>query len=147
MSKHTTRPEPSHSRDVSTDRPGPLKRLASTVVWYSPELTGVAVSAGAAATVWAPLGALGVALGAWIATDQVNIARERRHARRALTRSRRERAQLDAAEHDDTASTDTGDEHADDDPMSDDVSADVSGTDTTSGAPAAEGRSGWEVAG
>lgn len=143
MSKRTTRPEPNNS----TDRPRPLKRLASTVVWYSPELTGAAVSAGAAATVWAPLGAVGVALGAWIATDQVNIARERHRARRPLTRSRRERAQLDAAEHDDTASTDTGHEHADADPASDEVSVGVSGTDAATGASTAEGRSGWEVAG
>lgn len=133
MSKRKTQPE----ADTGTGRPGPLTRVASTVVWYAPELTGVAASAGAAATVWAPLGAIGAALGAWIATDQVNIARARRQHRHALTQARRERAQLDAA--DDNAAS----EHA----GGDTVSGDVSATDTATGAPTAEGRSGWEVAG
>ncbi|GAA5128892.1 hypothetical protein [Haloechinothrix salitolerans] len=121
---------------TDTARSGPLNRVASALAWYTPELTGAAVSAGAAATVWAPLGAISAALGAWIATDQVNAARARRHARREVE-YRAQRAQLDPAE----------DHDGEDDGAQDDARADdgvsVSG-------PAADERAerpGWEVAG
>lgn len=123
--------------DARTDtaRSGPLNRVASALAWYTPELTGAAVSAGAAATVWAPLGAISAALTAWIATDQVNAARARRHARREVEQ-RAQRAQLDPAEHHDDQDDGAQDNaHADD--------------DATAPAPADERaeRPGWEVAG
>lgn len=124
MSTPNTPPEP-HTTDTTTDRPGPCKRASSLVAWYMPELTGAAVSAGAAATVWAPLGVISGALAAWIATDQVNVARAHRRTRREVAQ-RAERAQLDTAEH-------TADDQA-------------SATESASGEQS-EDRSGWEVAG
>ncbi len=124
------------SDDTSTAPSGPLNRVASAVAWYTPELTGAAVAGAAAVTVWAPLGAISAALGAWIATDQVNAARARRRVRREITQ-RAERAQLNTAEA--TEHDDQDDTRADDG-----ASAREHATDRQ----AAEGeRPGWEVAG
>lgn len=82
---------------TNTTRSGTTNRVASALAWYTPELTGAAVAGAAAATVWAPLGAISAALAAWIATDQVTVARARRRAHREVEQ-RAERAQLDPAE-------------------------------------------------
>lgn len=140
MSTRNTAPEPRH--DTTTDRPGPFSRVTNTLAWYSPELTVAAASAGAAATVWAPLGAISVALGGWIAADQVNIARANRRVRRQITEQRTERAQPGpGGEHDEPA------ESSDDIPHDGAETGDASSAgDSTSDERAAE-RPGWEVAG
>lgn len=120
---------PNTPPDNDTEQPGPWDRAVSAVAWYVPELTGAAAAGTAAATVWAPLGAISAALAAWIASDQVRLARERRRVHRAVEQ-RTERAQLDAAEPDT--------EHADDD-------AHEHGSAT--GEQAKGERPGWEVAG
>ncbi|MPY82597.1 MAG: hypothetical protein GEV00_04605 [Actinophytocola sp.] len=78
MSTHNTQPEP----ETNTARPGPLQRLGNALAWYTPELSVAAASAGAAATVWAPLGVITAACGARIATNQINLARANRRVRR-----------------------------------------------------------------
>ena len=88
-----TRPEP-HDTEVNTDPPGPIDRVLNAVAWYTPELTGAAVTAGAAAAIWAPLGMLSAACGARIAADQINRARERHRIRREVENERAQR-QLD----------------------------------------------------
>lgn len=109
MSTRNTPPE-RHDSEVNTDPPGPVARVLNTVVWYTPELTAAAVTAGAAVTVWAPLGVLSAACGARIATDQINLARTRRRFRRALENERAQR-QLDHDSDggDDMAATADGD--------------------------------------
>jgi len=103
-----TRPEPLDATEVNTDPPGPVARALNTVVWYTPELTAAAITAGAAAAVWAPLGVLTAACGARIATDQINRARTRRRFRRELENEReRAQRQLDHDNHDNHGGDDT----------------------------------------
>lgn len=111
MNTRNTPPEPDNRTDADTERPGPWDRAVSAVAWYAPELTGAAAAGAAAATVWAPLGAISAALAAWIASDQVRLARERRRVHRAVEQ-RTERAQLDAAEPDTEHASATGEQPA-----------------------------------
>lgn len=62
-------------------------RALTALAWYSPELIAAGVTAGAAATVWAPLGLISAALAARIVADSVSIARSNRKvaAQRATT--------------------------------------------------------------
>jgi len=138
-----TPPEPKPTHDT-TDRPGPFKRVGNVLAWYTPELTVAAASAGAAATVWAPLGVIAAACGARIATNQINLARANRRVRRQITEQHTDRGQLDpSGEHDEHAAS-TGDTpHAGDGATETGETADaLSAGESTSGE-----RPGWEVAG
>jgi len=131
-----TPPEPKHN--TTTDRPGPFTRVGNALAWYTPELTVAAASAGAAATVWAPLGVISAACGARIATNQINLARANRRVRRQITEQRAERAQLDPSGKHNEPTTSSDDTPHDDDPSS----AGESTSDEQTGQ-----RPGWEVAG
>lgn len=135
MSTRNTAPEPENTTDTNTVRPGPLKRATSAVAWYGPELIGIAVTAGAAATAWAPLGVVSAALGAWIAADQVNIARQNRRVLGEIEDERHERAQLDLTTPDEPGEA------------SDDNNGDEASTVGPAREEPAAKRPGWEVAG
>ena len=132
-----TPPEPKHN--TTTDRPGPFTRVGNALAWYTPELTVAAASAGAAATVWAPLGVISAACGARIATNQINLARANRRVRRQITEQQRaQRAQRDPQSESDDSAKSSDDTPHDDDPSS----AGESTSDEQTGQ-----RPGWEVAG
>lgn len=69
---------PSPAQIERACHPTTKDRAITALGWYTPELTGAAITAGAAATVWAPLGLITAALGARIAVDRVRLARRNR---------------------------------------------------------------------
>lgn len=87
--KHT--PTPGHG-----SAGGRLNRAVSAVAWYAPELITAGVAAGAAVTVWQPLGLVSVAVAGWIATERALLFRRSRALRKAA-RLRADQARLDRA--------------------------------------------------
>lgn len=84
------------NNDDLTRPPTVLDRAVSGLAWYAPELITAGVAAAAAATVWAPLGFVSVAVGGWIATDRIVTARRNGAARKAA-RLRADQERLDQA--------------------------------------------------
>lgn len=69
---------PSPAQIERACHPTTTDRALTALGWYAPELTGAAITAGAAATVWAPLGLITAALGVRIVADRVRLARRTR---------------------------------------------------------------------
>jgi len=133
MSTRNTPPEPEHN--TTTDRPGPFQRVGNALAWYTPELAVAAASAGAAATVWAPLGVITAACGARIASHQINLARANRRVRREIEQERAEHAQLDnSGKHEPGESSDDTPHDGDGPNAGESTSAEQTGE-----------RPGWEV--
>lgn len=69
---------PSPAQIERACHPTAKDRALTALGWYAPELTAAGAAAGAAATVWAPLGLISAALGVRIIADRVRLARRNR---------------------------------------------------------------------
>lgn len=100
---------PSPAQIERACHPTATDRALTALGWYTPELTGAAITAVTAATVWAPLGLISAVLGARIALDRVRLARRNRqvttatatnHADTSADTAQRDRSETDRPERD-----------------------------------------------